>query len=462
MPHWNADGEVKYMTEFNLEQEIGLWKDQLRSKGHVSEQDILEMENHLVEEIDSLKEKSLSDDESFLVAIKRMGNLNAISMDYARSRSNALWKQMARDFGSPDNVMQHKREIRFLILCSLLAGIAGVLPSAILNIPFMEEFYVRNLFLFFVPFISLFMILRRGFTWKSLLIPAAGFFITALAINLYPFAPEGQTFFLSIIHLPFWTWGLFLFSYSGDPIPTRKVRMDFLRLSGEMFIFTILILCGVAVLTSITFFLFSTINIPAEDIIISYILPILVFASPVVGMWLADSKRSVIENIAPILARIFSPLFLVTLCVFLAVMVISGFASLSDRNFLIAADVMLAFVLALVLYIFSSRDNRTEFGLFDIISFALIAMAILIDVLALGAIVIRIADFGFSPNRTVALGENIILLLNLGGLAWHQGRFIMRKAPYSTVPDFQADYLYALLVWTGVVSLIVPILFRFA
>ena len=42
-----------------------------------------------------------------------------------------------------------------------------------------------------------------------------------------------------------------------------------------------------------------------------------------------------------------------------------------------------------------------------------VVSSLVVDVLALMAIAGRITEFGFSPNRTAALGLNIILLANL-------------------------------------------------
>jgi len=38
--------------------------------------------------------------------------------------------------------------------------------------------------------------------------------------------------------------------------------------------------------------------------------------------------------------------------------------------------------------------------------------------------VARIGDLGFTPNRTGALGLNLVLLVNLAGTAWLSARFL--------------------------------------
>ena len=86
----------------------------------------------------------------------------------------------------------------------------------------------------------------------------------------------------------------------------------------------------------------------------------------------------------------------------------------------------------------------------------------MVDVLALGAIATRISDFGFTPNRIAALGENVILLVNLGGSAILYARFLRGGVTFSRLCDWQTTYLYVIAAWAAVVALLFPPLVRFA
>lgn len=44
--------------------------------------------------------------------------------------------------------------------------------------------------------------------------------------------------------------------------------------------------------------------------------------------------------------------------------------------------------------------------------------ALVLNVMVLGAMVARIGDLRFTPNRVAALGLNLVLLVNLDGAAW--------------------------------------------
>lgn len=50
--------------------------------------------------------------------------------------------------------------------------------------------------------------------------------------------------------------------------------------------------------------------------------------------------------------------------------------------------------------------------------------------MVLGAMIARIGEPGFTPNRTAALGLNVLLLVNLGGTAWRSTRFLTRRSTF--------------------------------
>jgi hypothetical protein len=88
-------------------------------------------------------------------------------------------------------------------------------------------------------------------------------------------------------------------------------------------------------------------------------------------------------------------------------------------------------------------------------------MALLIDGVALGAILFRLSNYGITPNKVAALGENLILLVNLAGLAWLYCRYFQKKVDFKSIETFQTTYLYVYAIWLGIVAFIFPILFRF-
>ena len=288
------------------------------------------------------------------------------------------------------------------------------------------------------------------------------FLLAALLINLYPSRIPKATEFLTGIHLPIFLWLLTGLAYAGAAWRSAARRMDFLRFTGEAFIYAVLIGCGVMVLVGFTQMIFAAIKVDLSRFTREYLLVYGVFAVPFIAVYLVEAKKSIVENFAPVLAKIFSPLFLATMAAFLVVMLILGKSPFVDRNFLIGFDLMLALVLGLVLYIVSSRDIHEAPGLFDYLNLALIVVALIIDGIALSAIVFRLSSYGISPNKLAALGENIILFVNLAGLAVYYLRYFMKKCHFSVLERWQTGYLGFYLAWTAVVAFLFPILFGFS
>jgi hypothetical protein len=132
------------------------------------------------------------------------------------------------------------------------------------------------------------------------------------------------------------------------------------------------------------------------------------------------------------------------------------------REVLILFDLLLAVVFGLLLYSASARDATAPPGLMDWIQLTLVGTALLVDVLALWAIGSRIFEFGFTPNRVAALGENIVLLVNLGGSALLYAGFLRGRVAFSRLCDWQMFYLYVLAAWAAIVALVFPVVFGFA
>jgi hypothetical protein len=169
----------------------------------------------------------------------------------------------------------------------------------------------------------------------------------------------------------------------------------------------------------------------------------------------------VIENMAPVLTRLFTPLFAATLVTFLGALLWTGHGVGIDRNVLIAFDLLLAVVLGLLLYSASARDPRTPPGAFDVLQVVLVVSALLADAMALWAIAARITEFGFTPNRVAALGENVILLVNLGWSAVLYISFLRGRGSFAALERWQTNYLPVYAVWAAIVVIAFPPMFGY-
>jgi len=198
------------------------------------------------------------------------------------------------------------------------------------------------------------------------------------------------------------------------------------------------------------------------DRVAEWVLPSGAAGAVVVAAWLVESKQQVVENMAPVLTMLFTPLFAVMLACAAVVYAVTGLGDTFDRELVSIFDALLVVVLALVLYGMSARAPSTSPGWMDGIQLVAVASALVLDLVVLGAMVARIGDVGFTPNRTVALGLNIVLLVNLAGAAWLSARFLRGRSTFSRLERWQTAYLPVFALWTAAVVVIVPPLFGFS
>ncbi|HEX6909572.1 MAG TPA: hypothetical protein VF142_04240, partial [Longimicrobium sp.] len=326
-----------------------------------------------------------------------------------------------------------------------------------------DMFYARNIAFFTLPFIAAYFAWERPLPARSRVFLAGVFAVAAAAVNAFPFrvSPQSDTLILTILHLPIALWLAVGAAYVGGRWRGSERRMDFVRFTGELFIYFVLIALGGGVLIGMTMALFEAIGMDAEVLVGEWIVPAGMVGATVVASWLVEAKQSVIENMAPVLTRIFSPLFALLFLAFMVTMVVTGRGLDPEREILIVFDLLLVVVFALLLYSFSARDPLARPGLNDWVQLTLVGTALLVDLLALWAVGSRISDFGFTPNRVAALGENVVLLVNLAGSAFLYVRFLRGRIAFSRLLHWQTTYLYVLAGWAAVVAFVFPLLFGF-
>jgi hypothetical protein len=447
-----------------VESRIAEWRSYLRRRQVIRDVDVAELEDHLRGQLDALKNAGLADDEAFLVAVKRVGAVDALSREFAREHSERLWKQLLETpgQGEVDAVGRRKEAIVALALAVAAAALVKLPELFGYRLDTHEAFYLRNVSLALFPLLAAYFAWKRALSGPIVGVLAATFAGSALVVNLYPFGGGRQTQLLAALHLPIALWFAVGVAYVGGRWADGARRMDFVRFSGELFIYFVLIALGGAVVTAFTIGIFQSIGADAGWFVQRWLVPCGAAGAVLVASWLVEAKQSVIENIAPVLSRIFTPLFAAVLVTFLATMVFTGRGFDLERNVLIAFDLLLAVVLGLLLYAISARDPDAPPGGFDALLLVLVVSALLVDGLALGAIVSRISDFGFTPNRVAVLGENLVLLVNLAGSAWLHGRFLRGRVTFHAVEGWQTGYLPVFAVWAAVVVVVFPLVFRFS
>ncbi|GAB3652245.1 permease prefix domain 1-containing protein [Glycomyces tarimensis] len=451
-------------SDTDLETQIAEWRTYMLRRRALHDTDVEELEDHLRGRIADLAETGLRDDEAFLIAVKRMGGLDELSREFAREHSDRLWKQLVLTPGSEaPPASSRRRELLAMIVCAATAAIAVKVP-AWFGVGMEDDpgFYALNASLFALVPLAAYFAWRRGLGARTIGVLAFLFALGAVGANAYPLGEDSQTIVLTAIHLPLALWLVVGVAYAGGEWRSEQRRMDFIRFTGEWFIYLVLIALGGGVLTGFTVGTFAAIDVDAEEFIAAWLVPCGAAAAVVVAAWLVEAKQSVIENMAPVLTRVFTPLFAATLLAVLAAIVVTTSAIDVERDMLILFDLLLVVVLGLLLYSISARDPQTRPGVFDWVQLCLVVSALLIDVMVLIAITGRITEWGFSPNKTAALGLNVILFVNLAWSAWLFLGLARGRRPFARLERWQTAYIGVYAGWTWAVVLVFPLVFGFA
>ena len=448
-----------------LEEQIAQWRAYVRRRQGLHGPDVEELEGHLRDQLAALTEAGLTGDEAFLVAVKRMGNLDALSREFASEHSERLWKQLVMAPDADDQANTSYSEMLVVLGLAVAAALAVKVP-ALFGIPLnpdddLPRFYVRNACLFVFPLLTFYFVWKRGLNFVSALWLALPFAAGAVFANIYPFHTRGDTEFLTALHLPIALWLAVGFAYARGRWFADGGRMNFVRFSGEWVIYYVLIALGGGVLTSFTFMMFRAIGMNPAWFVAAWLLPCGAAGAVIIGSWLVDAKQSVIENMAPVLTRLFTPLFTVLLLAFLATMAWTGSPINVKREVLIGFDLLLVLVVGLVLYAASARDPQAAPGFFDGLQLLLVVSALVVDGVALAAIAARISEFGFTPNRVAALGENLILLVNLAWSAWLYACFLRHRGSFAALERWQIAYLPVYSIWAALVVIAFPPIFGY-
>lgn len=444
----------------DLEAQIDRWRGYVQRRQAISSADVEELEDHLREQVVDLRAAGLDHDEAFLVAIKRLGNLDAVSREFAREHADRLWKQLALVPQAPgDAGAPAWRELAAVLGCAVGAGVAVKA-----GLTWIDDggLLARNLGLLVFPFVALYFAWKRRLTGRVTGVLLASFLALAVLVNVYPFASGSSTEVLAALHAPVVLWMLAGVAYIAGQWRSDSRRMDFVRFTGELGIYFTLLALGGAVLVGLTFAVLSISGIDPDPVLGDWILPFAVPGALVVAAWLVEAKQNVVENIAPVLTRVFTPLTIAMLVAVLVALTAAGGLRAVDRELLILMDAILVLVLCLLLYSISARDSLARPGFFDVLQLVLVVAALAVDTVMLTAMLTRITEFGLSPNKIAALGLNLLLLVHLVRAAWLTIGFLRGRRPFAALERWQTRYLPVYGVWALIVAGVFPPVFAFA
>ena len=446
----------------SIEQLIEQWRNGLRGRPSGEAADLARGEEELRAGIAGLVRAGLAADEAFLVAVKRMSRRDALTAEFAREQPDRVWKQfVVAPADAGERSARARTEGIVVFSLAVLAAMAVKLPALFgFDMDHDEGVYIRNSGLDVLPFLVGYFAWKRQLATSTVRWLAAAFVAAMILANLPGFGAAREFVPLTALHLPIALLLTVGSAYAGGRWHEIGRRMDFIRFSGELFIYYVLIALGGVVLCAFMALTFKSIGIKIDWFLGSWLVPCGAAGAVLIASWLVEAKKGVIENMAPVLTRLFTPLFAAMLIAFLGAMLVSGRGIAIERDQLIGFDLLLVVVLGLVLYSLSARNPQSPPGAFDVVQVVLVVSALLADAFALWAIGARIGEFGFSPNRVAALGENVILLVNLAWSAVLYLRFALGRETFASLERWQTGYVPVYAAWGAFVVIFFPLLFR--
>lgn len=383
---------------------------------------------------------------------------NLIYHELAENKVAQYWNERL-NYESAEISWGSNKELLFVIIIALIAGVIAKLPS-LLNIN-AELFYSRNIGLIIFPMLTTYFIWRKNPSLKKIVFVGVTILIAIIFINQLPADNTSNTLILSCIHLPIFLWALVGFIYVGDNIKDQQKRIAFLRYNGDLVIISGLILIAGAILTGITIGLFSVIGLDINKFYFDYIVIFGLSAVPILGTYITQTNPHLVDKISPVIAKIFSPLVLITVTVYLAAILFSGKDLKIDRDFLMVLNLLLIGVMAIILFSVAATSKKNENPLGNLILFALSIVTVIVNGIALSAILFRISAWGITPNRIAILGVNILMLINLFVVAFQIFKTVSRKSDIRGVENSIAMFIPIYILWTIIVTFIFPLLFNF-
>lgn len=349
-------------------------------------------------------------------------------------------------------------ELIFTVIAGLICGTIFKIPQIFgINA---QNFITDNIAFTVLPALALFYLLKFKADVKKYIILSSGIIGGTLFMNILPWTEGSQTRILSAIHFSFVMWLLLGAAYTNFDVSSRKARMLFLKRNGDTFVLTGVILCAGMLLTMLSFAMFSVIKVRIDNIVGDYVVVYGLASAPLVANYMIESSPKIISKVAPFISKLFTPLMLILMTGFLAALVFFAKDPFNNREELIVFNVMLGAIIAVVVFSFSGNSENYR-SVYNKILLLLSLEALIINSIALSAIIYRLFSFGVSPNRIAVLGANLLLFSNLILITIKLIQFIRNKAAAENVESSMTAMLPYYAIWAVIIAVLMPLLFWF-
>lgn len=361
-------------------------------------------------------------------------------------------------YSETENLEKTSRLKRDFLVMGVLAIMAGTSTRILFH--FIEQNTIAPINLIFgiIPFITAFFVYKSGPRKNVIFTIVFLFLISAVYLNMLPLE-EKDSIILAYLHFPVFLWVVAGIAFTGDEYSVRGKRLAYLKFNGEFCILYASMAISGMLLSMITMQLFIIIGMDIEDFYFKNIVLFGAAALAVVASYLVSRDLKLAKNIAPYLAKIFSPLVLITLLAYLVTVIWAGKNPFLDRDFLLVFNGILLLVLIVTIFSITESGAKEKRNISDYVNLALILLALIIDGVALSAIVFRLSSYGISPNRLAVLGVNLLIFANLIWIMGSYAGFLRNKTGTEAIQDSITKYLPIYGLWAAFVTFVFPLIF---
>ncbi|MGN7884679.1 hypothetical protein [Dyadobacter sp. 22481] len=350
-------------------------------------------------------------------------------------------------------------ERTFVVAASLFAALIAKLPE-MLSIS-EDFFYPRNIGFIVAPVLMAYFAWKNFISWKTRGLAILLLVASAVFINWLPQNEKSDTLILSCIHLPLWLWSLLGAAYNGGKWRKGANWLEFLRYTGELVVMSGLLVLSGGLTTAITIGLFKLIGWDIQEFYFQYIVICGLSAVPIVATFITRVQPTLVSKVSPVIAKLFSPVALVMLVVYLVATLVAGKSPYHDREFLVLFNGLLVGVMALIFFSVAETDQSGSNRGQIVLLFLLSAVTLLVNSIALSAVLFRISEWGLTPNRAAVLGANVLMLAHLFYVGLKLFSVLSKRTSLSAVGASLAVFLPLYSIWSATVIFLFPLIFGF-
>lgn len=370
-----------------------------------------------------------------------------------------IWNERLNKKYEVDNIVFKKVDLLFLLIGSLIAGFIAKIPNFFKLIE--DEYYAKNISFIIVPLLVIFFSWKKNINLKKIILPLIIIIASGLYINLLPSIESNNSLILACMHLPIFLWSVVGYTFIGGDLKNQNLKINFLKFNGDALVMSALLVLAGGLFSGITLGLFNLIEVKIEQFYFNYVVIYGLSSIPLFATYLVQANPSLVNKISPIIARIFTPLVLITVLVFLITLLYTGKNIYSDRNFLLIFNALLIGVMAIILFSVTEATKNESNKITLLVLLTLSILTVVVNGIALSAILFRIAEFGITPNRIAVLGANLLIFINLILVTLKLYQVVSKNTSVDKVGLIIATFIPYYAAWAFLVTFLFPILFQY-